>query len=200
MRMDRCRGIAIFFLLLWVFALLPGRGAAQQVVQRGALGRPAQVMDETQQWTTPLLLASDKDVEVYIPDVTTTDWLQRNYANFEGKGQYVLTVLTFYKTPRACRANMVGWGNSDAAHLDQCADISYRIRQATVETRPKNVTLIMAAMVGEDGQIQPNTLQHQAISRTWADLDANTRAALDKATAIVAKAMARYDRKVQGVQ
>ena len=35
---------------------------AKQVIQRGALGKPAQVFDETEQWTTPLLVAADRDV------------------------------------------------------------------------------------------------------------------------------------------
>jgi hypothetical protein len=194
---SRCLGI--FFLLLLV-ASSASLGLAQQVVQRGAFGKPAQVMDETQQWTTPLLMASDRDVEIYIPDVTTTDWLQRNYRDYMDKGQYVLTMFTFYKTPKACRTNMIRWGYSDANHLDQCVDISYRVRQATVETRPKSITLIMAAMVGEDGQVKAATVQHDAVSRTWADLDEDTREALEKATALLTRAMDKYDRKVQSVQ
>jgi hypothetical protein len=168
-------------------------------VQRGAFGKPAQVLDDTMQWSTPLVVASDHDVEVYIPDVTSTDWLKRNYTDFMEKKQYVISFFTFYRNTKACRANQIGWGRSDAAHLDMCNDISYRVRQVNVDAHLKTVTLIMAAMIGEDGQVVPSTMERQPISRGWHELDANSQEALDKATALIAEQMKRYDRKVNGV-
>ena len=170
---------------------------AQQVVQRGALGRPSEILDETGQWTTPLLVAHDSDVEIYIPDVSNADWLKQNYPDFRDKYQYVLTFLTFYRTPRACRANMIGWGYGDAAHLNACEqDIGYRIRRASVDTHLKTVTLTMAAMVDHNGQIVPASVEDQPVSRSWANLDANSQEALNKATAFVTQQMKIYDRRV----
>jgi hypothetical protein len=186
-------------MFVFMFGILAGAGLAQQVVQRGALGRPAEVLDETGQWTVPLLMSSDHDVEIYIPDVTNPDWLKRNYRDFQDKHQYVLTFFTFYRTTRACRANQIGWGYGDQQHLDACNDISYRVRQATVDAHLKTVTLIMAAMVGQDGQIVPSSVERQAISRTWSALDANTQEALQKATGLVTEQMRIYDRKVNGI-
>ena len=193
-------GLRLLRILMFVLVcgLVSGAGFAQQVVQRGALGTPAQVLDETGQWTSPLMVASDHDVEIYIPDVSTADWLKQNYEDFEEKHQYVLSFFTFYRNPKACRANQVAWGHSDAEHLNACDDISYRVRQATVDAHLKTVTLIMAAMVGQDGQIVPSSIERQAISRNWADLDANTQAALEKATGAVAEQMRIYNRKVNG--
>lgn len=179
--------------------LVPGAGFGQQLVQRGAFGKPAEVLDDTMQWSTPLLVASDHDVEVYIPDVTSTEWLQRNYTDFEEKDQYVISFFTFYRNPKACRANQIAWGHSDAAHLDACSDISYRVRQVSVDVHLKTVTLIMAAMIGEDGQVVPSSMERQPISRNWRELDANSQEALDKATALIAVQMKRYDRKVSGI-
>jgi hypothetical protein len=192
----RMRRILMFCCVL---GLASGAGFAQQVVQRGALGRPAEVLDETGQWTTPLLVSSDHDVEIYIPDVTSTDWLKRNYTDFQEKHQYVISFFTFYRNTKACRANQIGWGYSDAAHLDMCNDISYRVRQVTVDAHLNTVTLIMAAMIGEDGQVVPSTVERQPISRSWRELDANSQGALDKATALIAEQMKRYDRKVNGI-
>ncbi len=173
---------------------------AQQVVQRGPLGRPAQVMDETGQWTAPYPIATDHDVEIYIPDLTSPDWLKRNYDMFQNRGQYVVSFFTFYRTPKACRANQIAWGFSDSAHLDACIDIAYRVRQATVDPNLKTVTLIMAAMVGQDGGIDPASVQTQPLTRRWAELDANTQKALTDTTAIVTRQMAVYDRKRQSTR
>ncbi|QHN03445.1 hypothetical protein FTO74_08750 [Granulicella sp. WH15] len=184
--------------LLFLMLILSATGLAQQILQRGPLGKPLQVLDETQQWTTPLLVASDADVEMYIPDVSSPEWLKQNYPVFQDKGQYVISMFTFYRTPDACRANQIGWGLSDAVHLDACIDIGYRLRQALVDTHLKTVTLMMAAMIGQDGQLMPDSLQTQPVSRTWADLDANSRTALEKTSAIVAKQMELYDQRIQG--
>jgi hypothetical protein len=200
MHLCRREGRILYFTLLLLTGLFPASGFGQQIVQRGALGRPGQVLDETQQWSTPLLVASDHDVELYIPDVSNSEWLKRNYSDFIDKGQYVLSMFTFYRTPRACRANQIGWGNGDAAHLEACNDIGYRLRQAVVDTNQRTVTLMMAAMIGQDGEIVPSSIQHQSVTRTWTELDANTQAALKKANGLVAEQMRRYDREVKNVQ
>ena len=189
--------LTAFLATLWLACAVCG--AQQQVVERGALGKPTQMMDETGQWTTPLLAAHDSDVGIYIPDVSNPDWLKQNYPDFRDKYQYVLTFLTFYRTPRACKANMIGWGYSDAAHLNACeTDIGYRIRRASVDTHLKTVTLIMAAMVDTRGQIVPASIEQQPISRNWSRLDANTQEALTKASALIAEQMKIYDRRVNG--
>lgn len=185
-----------------ITALLFGAAAvgwSQQVVVRGAFGRPAQVLDETGQWTTPLEVASDHEVSIYMADVSSPTWLQANYDAFEGRGQYVLTILTFYKTPKACRANQIGWGYGDAAHLDACVSIGYRVRQATVDVNLKTVTLIQAEMVGQDGTVVDGSVERQPLTRRWAELDGNSQTALDVATKLVTKQMDAYDRRLRSL-
>ena len=172
---------------------------AQQVVVRGAFGKPAQMLDETGQWTTPLEVASDHDVEIYMADVSSPDWLKANYDAFEGRAQYVLTTLTFYKTPTACRANQIAWGYGDTAHLDACVTIGYRVRRATVDVNLKTVTLIEAAMVGQDGTLVNGSVERQGITRRWVEMDANTQTALDAATKLVTKQMDLYDRRLRSL-
>ncbi|MEZ2347782.1 hypothetical protein [Terriglobus sp. RCC_193] len=129
--------------------------SAQQVVQRGTFGHPGAVFDETEQWTTPLALAEDHDVVIYMPDTSTPQWLQRNYNSYLNKGTYILSLFTFYRTPAACRANQIAWGLGDAAHLNACLDIAYRVRRALIDPQSKSVTLEAAAMVDQNGNIQP---------------------------------------------
>jgi hypothetical protein len=190
-----------YLLLLLPLALSPFAAQAQAVVQRGPLGQPLQVFDETQNWTTPLLVAEDHDVQIYIPDVSNQAWLAANYLDFRDKHQYMISMFTLYKTPKACQNNQIGWGNGDGASLDACNnDIGYRVRQAFVDTHQKTVTLAMAAMVDPDGQIIPDSIRHDRVTRNWADLDANSQTALTKATAVIAEQMKRYDRKQQGIR
>jgi hypothetical protein len=177
--------------------LAVGAGTAQQVIQRGALGVPGSVLDETQSWSAPLSVASDKQVEIFIPDVSRLEWLQRNYDQYQSKGTFTLTLFTFYKSEEACRANRIGWGLGDADHLNACAAIAYRVRQGLIDPQSKTVTLQMAAMVDSDGNIDPDSMQHTGEFRTWDQLDPNTLAAVKKASGLVAQQMTGYDRKLR---
>src|SRR5262249_15933125 len=152
-----------------------------QVVERGAGGRPAQVLDETGEWTTPLLLFSDKDIQIYIPDVTSPEWLKRNYPDYHDRSFYTLTILTFYRTPGACRANQTAWGLASGQNLNDCISIGYRIRSAVIHPLEKSVTLLKAAMVDLKGAIIPASIQTDRVSRFWNQLDENSQAALKKA-------------------
>jgi hypothetical protein len=84
------------------------------------------------------------------------------------------------------------------AHLEDCNNIGYRLRRATVDIRQKSVTLITAAMVTQDGVIQPAFIQDQPATRNLADLDPNTQRALQKAVVLISEQMKLYDRGVQG--
>jgi hypothetical protein len=102
MNLSRAAGACLVLLSLSSIA-----AQGQQVIQRGPFGKPAQVLDDTGQWSTPLLVASDSDVQMYIPDVSNPDWLKKNYPDYIDRGTYTITMFTFYKTPTACRANQL---------------------------------------------------------------------------------------------
>lgn len=197
----RLRTCVLFVSLSSFMVLLAQAPAGQQVIQRGAFGKPSQVLDETEQWTTPLPVASDRDVQIYIPDVTSNDWLKRNYDEYQSRGTYVLSMFTFYRTPEACRANQTNWGLGDAAHLNACGiDIGYRVRRAVVDPQQKTVTLIMAAMIDKNGVLDPTSVQDKGAFRSWDQLDPNTLIALRKANALVSQQMKVYDDKLRNLR
>jgi hypothetical protein len=187
----------IFRIASLLLLLFPALSIGQQVVQRGPFDKPTQVFDQTQQWTVPLLVSSDHDVEIYIPDVTAPAWLSSNYSDFQNRGTYTLSTFTLYKTVKACRANQVSWGMGDEAHLSACNDIGYRVRQITVDPNQKSVQLITAAMVDADGQIVPESVQESSVFRTWDQLDDTTQKAILKTDELVTRQMRIYDAKVR---
>lgn len=166
------------------------------MVQRGALGRPGLVLDYTGQWTIPLLVASDSDVQLSIPDVSNPDWLKKSYRDYIDRGTYILTMFTFYKAPTACRANQLGWGLGDKKHLDACITIGYRIRKARIQLQGETETLLEAAMIDQNGNIDQNSIQTQETFRTWN----HRERALRKTDAIVRQAGKTYDEKVQSAR
>jgi hypothetical protein len=191
------RSFQTFRAALLLLLLFPSLSFGQQVVQRGPFGKPISVYDETQQWSAPLLLASDNDIEIYIPDVTANDWLSRNYSDFEIRGIYTLSLFTRYKTAAACRANQTSWGMGDAEHLDACKDIGYRIRQVKIEPGQKSVQILLAAMVDRNGQVNTSSIQQTDTFKTWDQLDATAQKAILKANEIVVRQMRIYDARIQ---
>lgn len=175
---------------------LTSAAAAQQVVQRGALGTPSQMLDETGNWSTPLPVGGDAAATVYIPDVSTTPWLQRNYADFSSRGVYHIAMLTFYRRNSACRQDLTRWGFADAAHLDACIDIGYRLRQLEVDITQHTLTLLGANMVSQDGVLLAEAAAPQSVTRRWADLDPAAFASLTQTNKIVADQMLAYDRRL----
>lgn len=185
------------FFRVFILLLSPAFGFGQQIIQHGPFGKPEQVFDETQQWTTPLLVSSDSNVEIYIPDVTSSDWLSRNYPDFQNRGIYTLSIFSFYKSVRACRENFVSLGQGDTAHMDACPNIGYRVRQIVVDPNQKSVQLLYAAMVDQEGSVIPDFVQQSSIFRTWDQLDATTQKAILKTNDLVAQQMRRYDARLQ---
>ncbi len=177
-------------------ALLCGHASAQQVVQRGALGVPAAVLDENAQWSSPVELLSNNDVSVYMPDVSNSVWLDHNAENFLKTGQYTLTLVTFYKTRHTCRTDQVLLGFSDGAHIDACNVIRYRVRQIAVNTPQKTITLLMSGVADESGAVDPQSVLHETRTRGFKDLGDEALAALTKATDIIAKQSLAYDRRL----
>lgn len=69
-----------------ILAILTSTALAQQVVQRGPMGRPAAILDSVGQWSDALRVLSAPDVDMYIPDVSAPAWLQRRYQDFQDRG------------------------------------------------------------------------------------------------------------------
>jgi len=161
--------------------------SAQQMIERGPFGKPVKVLDETQRWSIPILVYEDKDIELYIPDVTTSEWIQSHAGTFNEKGQYTLSLFAFYKTERVCRKNQIDSGLGDQNHLDACASIGYKSHLITVNTWQKNITVLSSAWVDKAGQVYPELPPQKPGTRPFNDLDQNLRDALKKTTEIVAK-------------
>ncbi|GAA3753095.1 hypothetical protein [Terriglobus aquaticus] len=165
---------------------------AQQVVARGAFGKPAQVLDQTGQWSTPLQLASDSDVQIFMPDVSNPDWLKSNYDSYQNQGNYTLSLFTRYKRPDACRANQTAWGLGDAAHLNACATVGYRVHTVRIDPHSRSVILLQAAMTDQNGNVIPSLVEKRTAYRSWDQLDATSLSAVKKANDLVAAQMKSY--------
>ena len=202
MTKNRCSMIVRVSLLLGtmlVSGTVQNTASAQQVVQRGPLGYPSGLQDENGQWSAPVPLLDNADVALFMPDVSNVSWLDHNAENFLKTGQYTLTLLSFYKTRRVCRTDQVVSGFSDAAHIDACNVIRYRLRQVAVNAQQNTVTLLSSATADGSGTIDSSSVVTETRTRGIKELGAEAQAALSKATGIIAKQSLAYDRRVNNI-
>jgi hypothetical protein len=169
----------------------------QQIIQTGALNVPTQVFTESGQWSSLLPILSSADRDVYIEDPSTDAWLARNAASFLDRGQYTLTLASFYKTRHACREDQVRAGFSDAAHINACDNYRYRVSQIAVNAPQNTVTLLYSVMIFTGGTLDPSSIHRETNTRGVTGLGADAQKALSDATKLVAKQSRIYAARQQ---
>lgn len=173
--------------------------SAQQVIQSGALNVPTDVLTRDNQWSALISVLSNSDEDVYIEDPSTTPWLGRNAQGFVDRGQYTITLVTFYKTVHACRADQIRAGFSDAAHVDACNDYRYRIRQVAVDAPQNTLTLLFSAMVFTGGTLDSASIVRESRTRGFNGLDADSQKAISDTTRLVGQQSHSYIARQQNL-
>jgi hypothetical protein len=166
---------------------------APQVIQTGALNAPTGVLTQDNQWSNLISILSNKDLDLYIEDPSSDAWLARNAQNFLDRGQYTITLVSFYKTRGACREDQIRAGFDDAEHINACDGYRYRIRQVAVDAPQNALTLRFAAMVFTGGTLDSSSILRETRTRGFDGLDADSQKALSDTTKLVAKQSSSYE-------
>jgi hypothetical protein len=181
-------GLASLALTLATFPALAQQPAApQQIIQTGALNVPTAVLTPDSHWSSLIPILSTSDRNLYIEDPSNDAWLAHNAAAFLDRGQYTVTLVSFYKTRRACREDQIRAGFSDAAHVNACDNYRYRVSQVAVDSPQNSVTLLFSAMVLTGGTLDPASIHRETNTRAFSELSADAQKALSDATKLVAK-------------
>jgi hypothetical protein len=169
----------------------------QQVVQVGALNVPTAVLTRDNQWSSLLPILSTPDLDLFIEDVSNDSWLARNAGDFVDRGQYTITLVSFYKTRRPCRRDQIRAGFSDAEHVNACDNYRYAVRQIAVDSPQSSVTLLFSAMVFSGGALDPSSIHRETRTRGISELGADAQKALADTTKLVDKQSRIYEARQQ---
>jgi hypothetical protein len=172
---------------------------SQQVIQTGALNAPTDVLTQDNQWSALISVLSNSDQDLYIEDPSTNAWLARNAQAFVDRGQYTITLVSFYKTVHACRADQIRAGFSDAAHVDACNNYRYRIRQIAVDAPQNTVTLLFSAMVFTGGTLDSTSIVRESRTRGFSGLDADSQKAVSDTTKLAGQQSDNYIARQQNL-
>lgn len=190
MPLNLCRRTALASLAVALICL-PAKSqqptTPQQIIQTGALNAPTSVLTQNGQWSTLLPILSNSDRDVFIEDPSNDAWLAHNAQAFLDRGQYTITLVSFYKTRRACRDDQIRAGFSDAAHVNACDNYRYRVSHIAVDSPQNSVTLLFSAMVFTGGTLDSSSIHRESRTRAFNELSADAQKALSDTTRLVAK-------------
>jgi hypothetical protein len=163
----------------------------QPVIQVGALNLPGAVLTQNNEWSSLITILSLPDLDFYVEDPSTDAWLARNAQAFLDRGHYVITAVSYYKYPRACRADMVRSG-FDLAHQNAGDQYRYCIRQISVDSPQNAISLLYSVMVFSNGTPDPTSILRDPGTRGFSDLGPDAQKAISAATELVAKQAHQY--------
>lgn len=81
-------------------------GGADSIIA-GPFGEPRMVMSEGGEWSYPIKVFADADVEILIPDITAPGWMPWHVAEFGENGTYVTYLYIYHRKSRATERETV---------------------------------------------------------------------------------------------
>jgi hypothetical protein len=183
----RRRAKAILVSLLF-FAGICSFVSAQVLIKTAPTGKPTAVRDEANNWSPPILVYSDPDLEIYVPDITTPKWLLSHGRNFRETGTYPISLYSYYKSERACRKDIIPAGHvTDPRWLEACSELRYKVQDIVVDTRKKRITIVQTMLLGSDANYHRETTLSTNTTVSFSSVHDSLAKAVNDTTAIVAK-------------
>src|SRR5690349_6098256 len=128
---------AVLLVTLILTEIAEGQEGGFTQVVLGPFGTITAVKNEADRWTIPIRVYSDRDTEVYVPDITSAGWLSWNVESFRQSGTYLTKMFYRYKTSARCQSV----GGSRAKKV--CEEIGYETDFVTVDTHKRTLKIML---------------------------------------------------------
>jgi TonB family protein len=178
--------------VLAAVALLPP-AFSQELLKLAPFGRPIAVMDDGDNWSIPISLYSDSEVEIFVPDITTEGWISWHVKQFRETGKYGVYVYAFYKNDQLCRRERIPAEHEmDPKWLEGCGALRYQRKLVEVDTRKNTVRVYSALVMQKDAVANPTNQKVFNEVFPLAKLDYSQRQAYQRLSGIVTREMNEY--------
>ncbi len=115
-------------------------GAAERAILLGPFGEPKLVADQFENFQYPIKVYSDAEIDVFIPDVTNSGWIDWFGKPFSEKGLYEVCLYTHFKKSSFCERE---FAKGNPALVITCSNLYYQRRQIRVDTRNKTAMVLI---------------------------------------------------------
>jgi TonB family protein len=180
----------VFCIFCWAIIV---SAFGQELLKLDPAGRPIAVVDEGDNWSIPISLYSDSEVEIFAPNISTEGWISWHVKQFRETGQYGVYVYVFYKNDHLCRQEQIPADHkTDPKWLEACAALRYKQKLVEVDTRKNTVRVYSTVMMQKGGVVNP--LDQQIFNQVLplAKFDYSHRQAFQRLSAIVTREMNAY--------
>lgn len=185
--MKKTSSILFFFVLFLICTDV----MAMEFIKTGPFGTPILVKDPYGNFSIPIKVYSDSEIEVFIPNITAPGWVFWNKDVFNQKGTYFTYIYDHFKNESYCLRQILPKGkHSDADRLAACSQLRYRCRLILVDVRQNNVTMREVILMGKDAIWHPANVSNPNLTYPLKDnsqLSKATLLSIAKITAIVEK-------------
>lgn len=189
---DIVKTLRIAVYVLAAVALLPF-AFSQELLKLAPFGRPIAVMDEADNWSIPISLYSDSEVEMFVPDITTEGWIAWHIKQFRETGKYGVYVYTFFKNDQFCRRERIpAEDKTDPKWLEGCSALRYQRKLLEVDTRKNTVRVYSVLVMQKDAVANPMNQKVFNVVFPLVKLDSSQRQAYHRLSAIVTREMNEY--------
>ena len=137
--------------LIVAFFLIAAQGMAQQLIQIGPFGEPIMVMDPAGNWSIPIKVYTDKNLDVFIPNLTDPGWVSWNKDEFIKSGRYETYTYLHWKNGSHCQVEF----RNDPARLSVCSKMPYNRHLVSVDTRNKTITYLETIWMDRNAAYNP---------------------------------------------
>lgn len=166
---------------------------SQELLKLAPFGRPIAVMDDGDNWSIPISLYSDSDVEIFVPDITTEGWISWHVKRFRETGKYGVYVYAFYKNDELCRRERIpAEHKTDPKWLQSCSALRYQRKLVEVDTRKNAVRVYSVLVMQKDAVANPMNQKVLNAVLPLAQFDYSQRQAYHRLSVIVTREMSAY--------
>jgi hypothetical protein len=177
-----------FSLCVFILALTCTDAIAQELIITAPFGKPAMVMDEVGNYSAAILVYSDSEVEIFIPDITTPGWIWWHGPAFREKGTYQVYLYEHFIKDSFCRRELIpAEHKADPNWLEMCSELRYRRRYISADTRKKTVAVRESISMESTARYNPAYVKEPNLTFRFSELKKPTRLSVARITAIIEK-------------
>jgi hypothetical protein len=180
----------VLFLLFCLTLVSPA--FAEPLVITGPFGVPLKIQDEAGNWSIPIRVYSDPDVDMFVSDITSVGWKSWHAAKFRQDGTYIVQILLFHKNKKYCLSTLSTAQRSNPDYQEACSELKYTSELLVVDTRKMTVETVMKITMGEDAGFHPEYQRYPRATYSFFQMDKVHQNGIDKVSSIVRDEIVKF--------
>jgi TonB family protein len=172
--------------------LLLASAFGEPLIIAGPFGVPLKVQDGLGNWTSPIRIYSDADIDIYIPDITSMAWKSWSAEQFRREGTFNIRLTMFYKTDKVCLSDLPPSQRDRPEYRSACRQMRYETEDVLVDMRRSLVQTSMLIAAEEDAVVHPEFVTTPKTVSPLSSFNHPTAVSIATVSTLVSQEIAAY--------